>query len=251
MAGLAHRKVPWRELGLDPRRCGRAGQAARAARELLEAFDELRVVVDVAVARAGAPAQVEVDDHLAELLLRRSPRLAARLRARVYDQLAAHDPELTRTLDALIEHDFDRGATAAALPVHRNTLTNRLNRIHAITGLDVDSADGRGLLWLAWLERRGQSSRELGGDGVVIAHGEAGQQRLEARLDGHVVLVGVGAQPGCARSPRSRRSPRRRGRGARRRSRPPSSRGSVSMSDSRNESAAGRSARLGGHRRAG
>ena len=43
-------------------------------------------------------------------------------------QLAAHDPELTRTLDALIEHDFDRGATAAALPVHRNTLTNRLNR---------------------------------------------------------------------------------------------------------------------------
>ena len=77
----------------------------------------------------------------------------------MYDRLAAQDPELTRTLDTLIEHDFDRGATAAALPVHRNTLTNRLNRVHAITGLDVDSADGRGLLWLAWLERRGQSSR--------------------------------------------------------------------------------------------
>jgi sugar diacid utilization regulator len=58
----------------------------------------------------------------------------------------------------LIERDFDRGATAAALPVHRNTLTNRLNRVHAITGLDVDHADGRGLLWLAWLDR-GQSSR--------------------------------------------------------------------------------------------
>ena len=57
----------------------------------------------------------------------------------MYDELAAHDPELTRTLDALIEHDFDRGATAAALPVHRNTLTNRLNRIRAITGLDVDT----------------------------------------------------------------------------------------------------------------
>jgi sugar diacid utilization regulator len=42
--------------------------------------------------------------------------------------------------------------------VHRNTLTNRLNRVHAITGLDVDRADGRGLLWLAWLDR-GQSSR--------------------------------------------------------------------------------------------
>jgi DNA-binding PucR family transcriptional regulator len=108
--------------------------------------------------RQGRAGQVEVHDHLAELLLRRSPRLAANLRSRVYDQLAAHGPELTDTLDALIEHDFDRGATAASLPVHRNTLTNRLNRIQAVTGLDVDSADGRGLVWLAWLERSGQSS---------------------------------------------------------------------------------------------
>jgi hypothetical protein len=155
VAGLANRKVPWRELGLDPRAAIAQGHRTRRA-ELLEAFDELRVVVDVA-ARNGHAGEVDPDDHLAELLLRRSPRLATRLRSRVYDQLAAHDPELTRTLDALIEHDFDRGATATALPVHRNTLTNRLNRIHAVTGLDVDSSDGRGLLWLAWLERRGSS----------------------------------------------------------------------------------------------
>jgi PucR-like helix-turn-helix protein len=157
VAGLANRKVPWRELGLDPRAAIAQGRRTRRA-ELLEAFDELRVVVDVAV-RNGRTGEIEPDDHVAELLLRRSPRLATRLRSRVYDQLAAHDPELTRTLDALIEHDFDRGATATALPVHRNTLTNRLNRIHAVTGLDVDSSDGRGLLWLAWLERSGQSSR--------------------------------------------------------------------------------------------
>jgi hypothetical protein len=156
VAGLANRKVPWRELGLDPRAAIAQGRRTRRA-ELLEAFDELRVVVDVAV-RNGRAGEVEPDDHVAELLLRRSPRLATRLRSRVYDQLAAHDPELTRTLDALIEHDFDRGATATALPVHRNTLTNRLNRIRAVTGLDVDSSDGRGLLWLAWLERRGQSA---------------------------------------------------------------------------------------------
>ena len=156
VAGLANRKVPWRELGLDPRAAIAQGSRTRRA-ELLEAFDELRVVVDVAV-RDGRAGEIEPDDHVAELLLRRSPRLATRLRARVYDQLAAHDPELTRTLDALIEHDFDRGATATALPVHRNTLTNRLNRIRAVTGLDVDSSDGRGLLWLAWLERRGQSA---------------------------------------------------------------------------------------------
>lgn len=157
VAGLAHRKIPWHEQGVDPRAVIAQGRRTRRA-ELLEAFDELRIVVDVAV-REGRTGAVEADDHLAELLLRRSPRLAARLQSRVYDQLAAHDPELTRTLDALVEHDFDRGATAAALPVHRNTLTNRLNRIHTVTGLDVDRAGGRGLLWLAWLERRGQSSR--------------------------------------------------------------------------------------------
>jgi hypothetical protein len=157
VAGLANRKVPWRELGLDPRAAIAQGRRTRRA-ELLEAFDELRVVVDVAV-RNGRTGEIEPDDHVAELLLRRSPRLATRLRSRVYDQLAAYDPELTRTLDALIEHDFDRGATATALPVHRNTLTNRLNRIHAVTGLDVESSDGRGLLWLAWLERSGQSAR--------------------------------------------------------------------------------------------
>ncbi len=157
VTGLANRKVPWRELGLDPRAAIAQGSRTRPA-ELLEAFEELRVVVEVAV-RDGRAGEIEPDDHVAELLLRRSPRLATRLRSRVYDQLAARDPELTRTLDALIEHDFDRGATATALPVHRNTLTNRLNRIRAVTGLDVDSSDGRGLLWLAWLEARGQSAR--------------------------------------------------------------------------------------------
>jgi DNA-binding PucR family transcriptional regulator len=156
VAGLANHKLPWRELGLDPRAVVAQGTRTRRT-ELLEAFDALRVIVEVA-AKEGCAGAVEVDDHLAELLLRRSPRLAARLRTRVYDQLAAYDLELTRTLDLLIEHDFDRGATAAALPVHRNTLTNRLNRIQAVTGLDVDSSDGRGLLWLAWLERRGSSA---------------------------------------------------------------------------------------------
>jgi hypothetical protein len=156
VAGLAHRKVAWRELGMDPQAvCAQGGRTRRV--ELGDAFEELRTVADVAI-REGRAGAVDVDDHLAELLLRRSPRVAARLRARVFDQLTAHDPELARTLESLIEHDFDRGATAAALPVHRNTLTNRLRRIRAITGLDIDRPDGRALVWLAWLERGGQSS---------------------------------------------------------------------------------------------
>jgi PucR C-terminal helix-turn-helix domain len=155
VAGLAHRKVAWNELGMDPQAVCAQGMRTRRV-ELGDAFEELRTVVDVAV-REGRHGEVKPDDHLAELLLRRSPRIAARLRGRVFDQLNTYDPELTRTLEALIEHDFDRGATAAALPVHRNTLTNRLRRIRAITGLDVDHANGRALVWLAWLERRSSS----------------------------------------------------------------------------------------------
>jgi DNA-binding PucR family transcriptional regulator len=141
---------------MDPQAVCAQGRRTRRL-ELGDAFEELRTVADVAV-REGRAGAVEVDDHLAELLLRRSPRIAARLRARVFDRLTADDPELARTLDSLIEHGFDRGATAAALPVHRNTLTNRLRRIRTITGLDVDRPDGRALVWLAWLERGGQSA---------------------------------------------------------------------------------------------
>ena len=121
--------------------------------QLSEALDELRDGRGPGARGEGRSGAVDIDDHLAELLLRKSPRLAARLRARVYGKLAASDPELVRTLDVLIEHDFDRGATAAALPVHRNTLSNRINRIRAVTGLDMDQAEGHGLVWLAWLDR--------------------------------------------------------------------------------------------------
>ena len=128
-------------------------QGAETVRaQLSEALDELREAAQLAVV-AGHSGVTTVDDHLAPLMLRRSPRLAARLDARALREVC-RGAEVVRTLDTLMAHDFDRARTAAALPVHRNTLTNRLNRIAAITELDVDSADGRGLLWLAWLGRR-------------------------------------------------------------------------------------------------
>ncbi len=151
VVGVGRHEVRWRELGFEEQ--GAFAQGASTPRgQLSEALDELRTVVDVAL-RRGRRGAVDIDDHLAELLLGNSPRLAARLRARVYGKLAARDAELVRTLDCLVEHDFDRAATAAALPVHRNTLSNRINRIRSITGLDVDQADGHGLVWLAWLDR--------------------------------------------------------------------------------------------------
>ncbi len=151
VVGLAGTRTDWTELPLAPEATyARGGAVPRG--ELAEALDELRAVVgargaarpDWGGGRGRPPGRAAAQG---------APGIAARLRERVYGRLAASDPELVRTLDVLVAHDFDRGAAAAALPVHRNTLGNRIKRIRAITGLDVDAAAGGGLLWLAWLER--------------------------------------------------------------------------------------------------
>ncbi|MEA2480026.1 MAG: hypothetical protein QOJ07_1948 [Thermoleophilaceae bacterium] len=142
--------IAWTELGLGPAHL-RAEADLTVREQLSDALDELRMVAEIGEAR-GVRGRARIDDFLPELLLRRSPRLAARTRRRVYGPL---DAELARTLDLLIENDFDRAATAAMLPAHRNTLTNRLARIRELAGVDVDRSEGRGLAWLAWLERTG------------------------------------------------------------------------------------------------
>jgi hypothetical protein len=114
------------------------------------ALDRLRVVVDVAL-QQGRRGVVRVEDYLVELLLHDSPELAARVHARVYGGL---NDELAQTLDALVQHRFDRGEAAAALPVHRNTLRNRLQRVEQSTGIDVDSVEGHTLVALAWTYRQ-------------------------------------------------------------------------------------------------
>lgn len=152
VVGLAHERAPGHEIFVGSETVVAVGEPTSRA-DLAPVLDELRGAVDVA-ARRGRVGTVEVEDHVGELLLRSSPRLAARIEARVYGRLEAREPELARTLDVLIERDFDRGAAAAALPVHRNTLNNRLHRIRAITGIDVGRTEGRALAWLAWLHRQ-------------------------------------------------------------------------------------------------
>jgi hypothetical protein len=116
------------------------------------ALEELRDVVELALAH-GHAGEVEAAAYLPELLLRRSPRLAAQIRARVYSPLDGDHAELARTLDELIKYNFEKGRVAAALPVHRNTLRDRIARINELTGVDLKSAEGRGLAWLAFLAR--------------------------------------------------------------------------------------------------
>jgi hypothetical protein len=116
---------------------------------LAAALDDLRTVVALALA-AGERGRIAVDSHLPELLLARSPRAANRLHGRVLGPLRANErPDLERTLVLLAAHGFERSAAAAELGIHRNTLAQRIARIEALTGLDLDAADDRGLIWLA------------------------------------------------------------------------------------------------------
>jgi hypothetical protein len=156
VVGLANVSSPWNGLELDRSAIvTQTGPAIRGERGRYLA--ELRTAVDVAIAR-GTSGEIRADDYFAEVLLRRSPRIAGQIRNRIYGPLS---DELARTLDLLVQNSFERGATAAALPVHRNTLRDRVYRISEITGVDLNCAQGRGLAWLAWLERRDSTTPTL------------------------------------------------------------------------------------------
>ncbi len=151
VVGLTGRRAAWRELNVDPQAV--IAQAPPAiGSERGHALDELRDVVHLAAAR-GRSGEVEIADYLPELLLRRSPRIASQLQARVYSPLDGDHAELAHTLDELIKNNFEKGRVAAALPVHRNTLRDRIARIAELTGVDLETSEGRGLAWLAWLAR--------------------------------------------------------------------------------------------------
>ncbi|MBV9839101.1 MAG: helix-turn-helix domain-containing protein [Solirubrobacterales bacterium] len=158
VVGLASARASWEGLELSSHAVIAAGPPAIRA-ERSRSLEELRLVASVALQR-GRTGSVALADYLPELLLRRSPRIAAAVRNRVYGPLEGAHPELARTLDMLVRHGFERGVTAAALPVHRNTLRDRVKRIGELTGVDLDAAEGRGLAWLAWLERGDSAPRE-------------------------------------------------------------------------------------------
>ncbi len=110
---------------------------------------DLRAVASMALA-SGERGRIDPDGYIPELLLIRSPRLGRRLEGRVFEPLvAAERDDLVRTLELLASNGFERSATAAALPVHRNTLVQWIARVKDLTGLDVDDPDDRVTIWLA------------------------------------------------------------------------------------------------------
>lgn len=117
--------------------------------QLGDARDELVLLAEHG-RRAGLRGRVQVEDHLPEVLVLRSPRAAAALRARVVAPLAepGHE-ELLRTLAVLVARRFDRSVASAELHIHRNTLGYRLRRIEEITGLDLESPRDLTCVYLA------------------------------------------------------------------------------------------------------
>lgn len=67
------------------------------------------------------------------------------------DYDAANGAELTETLAAYLHHNYNAAATAKALYLHRNTMTNRLEKIRELLDTDFSDADENFLIYLCLL----------------------------------------------------------------------------------------------------
>ena len=109
-------------------------------RSLAEALEDVRLLLDIGC-RTGRTGEITTDSFLPELLLARSPRLAARLRERVLGPLEGsgegRSPDLLETLDVFLGSGLDRRLASERLHVHPNTLNYRLRRIEEETGLQL------------------------------------------------------------------------------------------------------------------
>jgi hypothetical protein len=157
VAGLA---VPERGAALldapDPRAVLVEGEVT-PRNQLAAALEEVRLAADVAQ-RLGRTGLLDLPAMAPELLLARSPRLAAVIRNRALEPLrpvpGRRAPDLIETLRVLFEERLDRRRTAAALHVHPNTLDYRLRRVQELTGLDLDKPGDIAMLVLALSAQR-------------------------------------------------------------------------------------------------
>ena len=149
VVGLTWKPLELRDLGEGPDVVLAIGEP-RPRGELSGAREEV-IALAAHARRVGLFGRLRTDEHLLEILLERSPQLAARLRVAVRSPLAAAEHrDLADTLRTLIGCRFDRTATSAALHIHRNTLAYRLRRIEEITGLDLGSPRDLACVYLAF-----------------------------------------------------------------------------------------------------
>ena len=131
--------VPQRVDGLRPRpevlTCW--GRPAACGRALLEEVQHVERLLVTALAEGHRRGAFGPDDLLVEQLLLGNERVAAALRLRVLDVLAARDP--AGVVLGTLRTYLDTGSvpeTARRETVHPNTVTYRLGRVRELTGLD-------------------------------------------------------------------------------------------------------------------
>jgi hypothetical protein len=125
--------------------------------ELAAALADMRLLVDLG-RRDQLDGQIAADAFALELLLARSPDLAARIADRVLGPLEAYAERrssgLLQTLEAFLACGLDRRRTAEQLHVHPNTLDYRLRRIADLTSLDPGEPRDLVMLELALARRK-------------------------------------------------------------------------------------------------
>lgn len=126
-----------------PLRCGIGAPAGVGA--LARTVADARQAFEVALAGARVVAHYDALPTVRLLLDHLGPEPTARL-AVLVDGLG---PELLETLRVFLAESGAWGVTASRLGVHRQTLSRRIERIEASTGLSMSDPDDRAAAWLA------------------------------------------------------------------------------------------------------
>jgi DNA-binding PucR family transcriptional regulator len=159
IAGLCAVNFDWKQLLDDPRFL-LAYERPNERSRLAPTLESLRMLAGFAddTSRTGL---VTFRDYLPHLLLAQSPEIADNIVQRVFGDLGGIEhADLAATLRCLAANGFDRGATAAQLIVHRNTVLYRIQRIQKLTGLDLQNPIDQNLVCLAvlWTQIKPQTS---------------------------------------------------------------------------------------------
>jgi sugar diacid utilization regulator len=134
-------------------------RAAHDPVDLYRAGNEALLAANVAEARqagAGGEAVLAFEQTGAYRLLlpamSEDPAELQRFYAETVEPLVAYDEQyetdLVQTLETYLDADGNVAGTAARLYTHRHTVRYRLERVRDVTGLDVNSTDGREKLGL-------------------------------------------------------------------------------------------------------
>lgn len=155
-AGTSPEGIGRRLAGLGDR-FGVSSHHAQAA-EARRALEEAELLLDLAVDSESAADSTRRIFRLLFRLFYSQPDELRRFCEETIGALVRHDEEfsteLLTTLEAYRQHNCNMNLTARAIYTHRHTVSNRLTRIHELSGLDPQQIDDRALLSLALKARR-------------------------------------------------------------------------------------------------